>query len=105
MGSDVASFSTDLIRAAYCSQKAACRSDSSRSFSELAWAEPHRMMSEPHRPQPSSALHWHLPGDIGNIRLFKVRSLEHWCQELAKIPLQHQPGAQPFPQPSSRGRI
>ncbi|CAE7411736.1 unnamed protein product, partial [Symbiodinium pilosum] len=23
-----------------------------------------------------------------------VRSLEHWCQELAKIPLQHQPGAQ-----------
>lgn len=32
------------------------------------------------------------------IRLTEVCTLENWCDELAKIPLQHEPGTQPGPQ-------
>ena len=28
----------------------------------------------------------------------EVKSLQHWCEELARIPLLHQPGTEPTPQ-------
>ena len=28
----------------------------------------------------------------------EVKSLEHWCEELARLPLLHQPGSEPAPQ-------